>query len=185
MVVVDRNEVPEVPSSAGEGSYWWGDEPAVEILRALRRFRHADQQMRRRISAGMDMNETDVQALRIVIAAERAGSGRPHVTPRDLATELGISTASTTKLLDRLTTSGHLVRAPHPTDRRSLVVMATEHAHTEVRERLTRMHDRMLEIAQEVPPEARAGVLGFLRAMTRLLDEQLPPEPLTARRTRR
>jgi hypothetical protein len=41
---------------------------------------------------------------------------------------LGISTASTTNLLDRLTASGRLTRSPHPRDRRSLVVRATEHA---------------------------------------------------------
>ena len=159
----------------GRPGYWWGEDSAVAILAGLRRFRHADQEMRRRISEGMSMNETDLRALQLVIAAE--GAGRT-MTPRDLAQALRISTASTTKLLDRLTASGHLGRQPHPSDRRSVVVVATDHAHAEVRERLTPMHDDMLELARAVPPEARAALATFLEAMADLLDAQEPPEPL-------
>lgn len=162
-------------ANPGHPEYWWGEDSAVTILSGLRRFRHADQEMRRRISEGMSMNETDLRALQVVIAA---GGARTPVTPRDLATALGISTASTTKLLDRLTVSGHLERQPHPSDRRSLVVTATDHAHTEVRERLTAMHDAMLELARAVPAEARSAVVTFLNDMADLMDAQEPPEPL-------
>lgn len=163
-------------------SYWWGEDSVVEILAALRAFRHADQEMRRRVSTGMDMNVTDLQALQIVIAGER--ESRP-VSPRDLARGLHISTASTTKLLDRLTASGHLERGPHPTDRRSLVVRATDHAHHEVRARLTAMHDDMLELARGVPTDAREPVVRFLRGMAELLDQQAGVEPLTPKATGR
>lgn len=159
-------------------SYWWDEDAVVKILSALRTFRHADQEMRRRVSADMDMNATDLQALQIVIAGEREGT---PVSPRDLARRLHISTASTTKLLDRLTASGHLVRTPHPTDRRSIVVHATDHAHAEVRERLTSMHDAMLELAREVPEDAREHLVRFLLGMAELLDRQAAPEPLRPR----
>lgn len=171
-----RNSHPHGPANP---RYWWDEDPAIAILVALRRFRHADQEMRRRISTGMDMNLTDLEALQVVIGAE--GEGR-EVAPRDLARALDISTASTTKLLDRLTASGHLTRSPHPTDRRSVVVQATEHAHTEVRQRLTPMHTRMLELAQGVPAEARDALVTFLHALADLLDEQEPPDPLTPAR---
>ncbi|PFG39127.1 DNA-binding MarR family transcriptional regulator [Georgenia soli] len=160
-------------------SYWYDGEAAVvEMLAALRAFRRADQEMRRRMSADMDMNVTDMQALQFIIAAE--GQGRT-VAPRDLAAHLRISTASTTKLLDRLTASGHLERTPHPTDRRSLIVVPTEHAHREVRDRLARMHERMREIARAVPEPARPAVVTFLRDMARELDEAGSPAPLTPR----
>ncbi|GAA1724311.1 MarR family transcriptional regulator [Isoptericola hypogeus] len=157
--------------------YWYGrdDVPVVAMLEALRVFRRADQDMRARISAGMAMNVTDLQALQIVIAAETRGE---PATPRALATALHISTASTTKLLDRLTASGHLRREPHPSDRRSLVIVATEHAHQEVRERLTRMHERMAEIGREVPAGARPAVAQFLRSMATQLDEEGDVAPL-------
>ncbi|WP_166848616.1 MarR family winged helix-turn-helix transcriptional regulator [Isoptericola sp. BMS4] len=156
--------------------YWYDDDRAVvAVLEALRRFRRADQEMRTRISAGMRMNVTDLQALRFVIAAERRGTA---TTPRALAEHLHISTASTTKLLDRLAASGHLVREPHPTDRRSLVVVATDHAHHEVRERLARMHEEMAQIAHDIPPAARPSVEQFLLAMADRLEQEGDVEPL-------
>lgn len=157
--------------------YWYGDDrDVVEMLDATRRFRRADQEMRRRMARGMGMNVTDLQALQFVIAAERRGH---DVTARQLSRDLGISTASTTKLLDRLTASGHLERRPHPSDRRALVIGATEHAHTEVRERLVEMHDRMAQIARDVPSVSRGAVVGFLEAMAAYLDEVGEPAALT------
>lgn len=157
--------------------YWYPDDGSVvEVLEAVRRFRRADQEMRRRLSLGMDMNETDLQALQFVIAAESRGA---QAHPREIATYLRISTASTTKLLDRLTASGHLVRTEHPTDRRSVVVSSTPHAHREIRERLERMHAAMAALVRDVPPTSRSHVRDFLHAMAAQLDTEGTPAPLT------
>lgn len=157
--------------------YWYGDaDPAVELLAATRRFRTADHEMRRRLSAGMDMNTTDLAALRCVIAHERAGD---PVTPLRLAQQLEISGASVSKLLDRLAVSGHLERAPHPRDGRSRIVVATDHAHSEVREQLSGMHEQMLQIARAVPASARQATIDFLLAMADHLETEAPPRGLT------
>ena len=61
--------------------------------------------MRRRTRQAMSMGENEVLVLRFLIrAATRAGT----VTPTDIARYLGISTASTTALIDRLEQSGHI-----------------------------------------------------------------------------
>lgn len=147
-----------------EGLGYWNHGADVRtVLESLRRFLRADQTMRRRVSAAMDMNVSDLQAIQLVIAGEGAGRA---VSPRDVSAYLGISTASTTTLLDRLTASGHLDRVPHPTDRRRVVVRATAHAHEEIRERLDQMHRRMAMIAAEVPVEARAPLVKFLEAIS-------------------
>ena len=160
-------------------SYWYDEvDSAVVLLSATRRFRSADHEMRRRMSAGMDMNTTDLAALRCVIAHELA---EDPITPLRLAQHLEISGASTSKLLDRLTASGHLERAPHPRDGRSRIVVATDHAHSQVRERLSGMHERMLEIAQGVPAPARRAAIDFLLAMARHLETEAPPRELTPR----
>ena len=171
---------PPLPEEASAThSYWYDDaDTAVELLSATRRFRRADHEMRRRMRAGMDMNTTDLAALRFVIAQELA---EDPVTPLRLARHLEISGASTSKLLDRLTASGHLVRAPHPRDRRSRIVEATDHAHSQVRERLSGMHERMLEIAREVPDPARQAAIDFLLSMARHLETEAPPQELTPR----
>jgi DNA-binding MarR family transcriptional regulator len=167
-------------SSGGSGAGYWyeRDDSAVELLTAVRSFRRADQDLRRRMSAGMDMNTTDLAALRHVIAHELADD---PVTPLALAHHLGISGASTSKLLDRLTASGHLDRVPHPRDGRSRIVVATDHAHEQVRDRLSRMHQRMLEIAQDVPPSSRRDAVEFLHALAEQLDSESSPEELTPR----
>lgn len=172
----------DTPADPGPGQnlrYWYdGDDSAVTLLSALRTFRMADQELRRRMSEGMDMNITDLAALRFVIAHELSAD---PVTPLRLAEKLRISGASTSKLLDRLTASGHLQRVPHPRDGRSRIVVATDHAHSQVRERLGQMHERMLEIAQQMPAPARAAAIEFLRAMAQQLDTEAAPPELTPR----
>lgn len=149
-------------------TYWYdASDSAVEVLRALRRFRAADQAMRRAMGADMDLNATNLLALRHVIAGELAGE---PVTPLALARLLEISTASTTKLLDRLTSTHHVRRVPHQSDRRSMVVLATETAHAHVRRHLAAMHDGMLAVAQALPPEHRVAVADFLVAMAEQLE---------------
>lgn len=168
---------PEQHVEAAQPGYWYGHEdPVTEILSALRGFRLADQNLRRRLSTDMGMNVTDLQALQHAIATQRSGG---VLTARDLSAHLRISTASTTKLLDRLVESGHLSRRPNPNDRRSVVVIATDHAHREVRDRLTHMHACMREIADHVPLDARYAVVTFLREMAEHLDSETPPQPLT------
>lgn len=150
--------------------YWFDDsDSVVEILHALRRFRQSDQGMRRRMSADMGMNETDMQALQFVVISTSNGD---HATPRALSKFLGISSASTTKLLDRLSASGFLERHPHPTDRRGLVITATQHAHDELHARMTGMHQALRELAEKVPPGSRQDVVDFLVAVSTHLETE-------------
>lgn len=125
--------------------------------------------MRRRVSADMAINESDLLALQYVVDAQIKGE---IATPRGLSTMLGFSTASTTKLLDRLSASGHLERHPHPTDRRALEIRATAHAHDDIRGRLRAMHDAMYAIAADVPEECRDALVTFLTAMADHLRSQ-------------
>jgi DNA-binding MarR family transcriptional regulator len=48
------------------------------------------------------------------------------VRPSALAARLGVTSGTTTALVDRLEVHGLVVRTPHPDDRRSLLVVATE-----------------------------------------------------------
>lgn len=77
---------------------------------------------------GMDMNITDVATLRLLIMRKEQGL---VVTPADIARHLRISTASATKLLDRLVASGHVTRHPHPSDRRARSIELTDAARAE------------------------------------------------------
>jgi DNA-binding MarR family transcriptional regulator len=104
------------------------DALVLAMLRAVRDFGDAHDRMSGGLKHGMRMNATDLAALRLLIMRE--DSGRP-VNPAEIARHLRISTASTTKLLDRLTASGHVRREPHPSDRRGRVVVLTDASRAE------------------------------------------------------
>jgi len=140
--------------------------PERDLLRAVRELVAADREMRHALGVRMSLGETDLRAVRLVLAASRDGRA---ITPRELATELGISTAATTVLLDRLVAAGHVERAAHPTDRRSKVVVATSHAYTESRRELAPGHDAMRAAAAAVPPSARPAVLTFLEDLVEVM----------------
>jgi DNA-binding MarR family transcriptional regulator len=95
------------------------------------------------------------------------------VGPKDLSRVLGITTASTTSLIDRLVGSGHVRREPHPTDRRSLVIVPTVETDAEVRATLGDMHRRMMAVAEDLSAEEARTVVSFLRRMSEALTE--PP----------
>jgi DNA-binding MarR family transcriptional regulator len=92
------------------------------------------------------------------------------VSPKDLASHLSITSASTTVLVDRLSRSGHVERRPHPTDRRALVIAPTIDSDDEVRATLGDMHRRMIEVAESLDAEEGAAVLRFLERMRAAVD---------------
>ena len=99
------------------------DRAVLQVLQAVRAFSDAMDRMHGDMKDDMEMNASDLSALRMLIMREQRGQA---VSPHDVAEHLRISTASTTKLLDRLTASGHVERRPHPRDRRARVIALTE-----------------------------------------------------------
>jgi len=139
-----------------------GDEEVAQITRvltAMRAWREADQRLSFESRTHMKLNETDMRALRYIIASMNAGV---PVTAGALSDHLHISTASTTKLLDRLERAGHVVRRPHPTDRRAVTVEITPETHREVRRTMGRQHARRFEVVRALSPEDRETITRFL-----------------------
>ncbi|NNC13979.1 MarR family transcriptional regulator [Planctomonas sp. JC2975] len=137
-------------------------EQIVRVLAGIRDWREAEQEIGFRSRSDMKLNETDMKALRFLVAAKNQGT---IVTPKLLSDHLGISTASTTKLLDRLAAAGHIERAPHPTDRRALVITITRRTHERVRDSVGRTHAQRWEVAASLTPEEREVVIGFLQRL--------------------
>jgi DNA-binding MarR family transcriptional regulator len=79
-----------------------------------------------------------------------------------IAEHLGISTASTTKLLDRLADAGHITRSAHPSDRRAVVITVNPLAHAEVQETIGRLHAKRFQVAARLAPHEREVVIRFL-----------------------
>ena len=160
-----------------DARYWYGatDEDrthrAVDVLQAFRLYRAAEVAMRRRTRESMSMGENELLVLRYLLKA--AGAGR-QVSPSELTRYLGVSTASTTAIIDRLERSGHVTRVPHPTDRRSIFVVATEESDVEVRQTLGEMHGRMMAAVIDMTPEESAIVVECLARLQDAVDRVDP-----------
>lgn len=160
-------------SSVNEGSgYWYGQDGQLDysaaVLKCLRDYRGAETAVRRSTRDSMGMGETDILALRYLLRAQASGKA---VVPKDLSQFLGITSASTTSLIDRLVASGHVRREAHPTDRRSVVVVPTVESDKEVRVTLGAMHRRMMAVAEELTADEARVVVDFLERMTKALEE--------------
>jgi DNA-binding MarR family transcriptional regulator len=97
----------------------------TRVVRALRRFTTESDLYVGAAGRDSDMHRTDLNGLALVM--DWGFEGEP-ATPGRIGASLGLSAPATSALLDRLERAGHVTRAPHPGDRRSSVVSATDHA---------------------------------------------------------
>ncbi|UOQ57901.1 MarR family transcriptional regulator [Leucobacter allii] len=159
---------PRAPRTGGHDEPAPGGRAAVElaVLRAVRQFGDSHDRMTGSLRHGMGMNASDLAALRLLVIREDQGA---PVTPREIAQHLRISTASTTKLLDRLVAAGHARREPHPRDRRARVIALTEASRAEffrrygsrlaaMRAAVAEFDDAELEIAERVIRAVSAAI---------------------------
>ena len=142
-------------------------DPVRSALLALRSLGDALDRMHGEVGDEMAMNLTDLRALRMMVEWERRGS---DVSPHDLARHLRISTASTSKMVDRLSAAGHVERKPHPTDRRARVVVLTDHSRATFYRHFGGHLDAMREIAGDYDADQLAIIADFLQRMARALD---------------
>jgi DNA-binding MarR family transcriptional regulator len=82
----------------------------------IREFFEVSQEFEAHVGRQLTVNPTDLQAMEHLIQ-----SG--PLSPTDLSKRLGISTAATTSVVDRLVALDHATRTLHPTDRRGVIVV--------------------------------------------------------------
>lgn len=132
------------------------------LMRALGGLRDAEQALSEASLRYMKLNRTDMRALHFLITCENSGS---IATPGAIASHLAISTASTTKLLDRLEHGGHITRSPHPFDRRALAIAITPSTKKSAVETVGRQHARRFIAAANLSVPERDVVIRFLTDM--------------------
>lgn len=131
----------------------------VRLLEGLRRWRETERRASEASRRYMKLGETDMRALRFIIALRNQGR---LATPGAIAAHLGISSASTTKLLDRLAESDHVRRLPHPSDRRSVAIEVTEETARVTYETVGRRHAHRFAAAARLTSQEREIVTRFL-----------------------
>ncbi len=141
-----------------------------QIMQELSRMRGIERKIMRSTQRYMKLNETDMRAIRKVISSTYEGKA---VTAGDLARYLGISSASVTKMLDRLEAGKHVVRKPHPTDRRSQCVEVTEETHQAAREQIGRHHAQRFEVLRSFSRSERDVIIRFLAGTSQAMETSL------------
>jgi DNA-binding MarR family transcriptional regulator len=107
------------------------------------------------IARRADLSHTELQALEVLFDTAMG--------PADLARKLGVTTAASSGIVDRLTTRGHVVRVPHETDRRRTEVTITESGAAEVIGHLAPMFAALHELDAGLDDEQREVVEAYLR----------------------
>lgn len=134
-------------------------------LRALRDLLDVAAQIGPTVARRASLTHTELKALELLFESPMG--------PADLARRLGVTSAASSGIVDRLTARGHVVRVPHETDGRRTDVTITESGAAEVIGHLTPMFAGLHELDSALGDEERATVEAYLRgaiaALRRLL----------------
>lgn len=118
----------------------------------------------------LGIGPNDAKVLRFLLDRE---AGDEPVTPRLLAEMLGISSAATTALIDRLADAGWVERVPYPGDRRSIVVRATIDEAAPARHLLAVRRSSVAAAASRLDSHERRVVADFLDQIARAEKQQM------------
>lgn len=146
-----------------------------DVVAALSDLSDASAAVERTALHAIGIGPNDAKVLRFLL--ERAPDADP-VTPRLIAELLGISSAATTALIDRLAEAGWVAREPFPGDRRSIIVRATIDADAPARRLLSVRRTAVSLAASHLGASERRVVADFLGEVARTervqLDEMFP-----------
>lgn len=140
-----------------------------DALMAVRAFSDAIDRMHGAMRGDMDMNASDLAALRMLIIREQRGDA---VKPHDIAAHLAISTASTSKLIDRLTAGGYVERRQHPHDGRARVIVLTAAAKASFHEHFGVRLGRMRGALDAFDDAELSAATRFVAAMSDAFDPE-------------
>lgn len=146
----------------------------VSVLEAMSAWRELERSMSERARRYMHLGETDMRALRFLMAAQRHGI---VATPTSIAAHLGISPAAATKLIDRLEAGGHIRRQADTDDRRRTSIEVTESTRSSARVSVGRSHARRFDAIASLSADDREAVLRFFDALVSNSQWTAPEEP--------
>lgn len=145
----------------------------IELVHQLRRVVIALTDHGVQFAKERGLNPTDLKA--IVVLNDLRREGTP-ATPGVLGDRLGITSASTTALLDRLERRAMIRRAADPGDRRRVLVDVTQAAHDAGVAAFGGLIATLAGRLDAYPPAERAAVARFLDETLRLaIDAQSSP----------
>jgi DNA-binding MarR family transcriptional regulator len=125
------------------------------IRESLHRKSLASARQRAALGRVLGLSDTEVLAVQHLARAGR-------MTPGELGRQLQLTSGGTTALVQRLERAGHLVREPHPTDRRSVLVRLTPEISRRASKSVAPLVAEVERLAAALPKDQRAVVARFL-----------------------
>lgn len=141
-----------------------------QLMAAMGHLRTVERNLAEASQAYMQLNETDMRAVHYLLIAENQGH---PVTASALARYLRITTASTTKLIDRLERQNHVVRHRHPSDRRAMLITISPETRIAAIASMGRHQASRVQVAAEMTAEQREVVINFLNNTAAALQASL------------
>ena len=133
----------------------------------LREIRAVSAAFEARLAGELTVNPTDL------VAMENLIEDGP-LTPTDLATRLGVTTAAITTSIDRLTALGHVTRTPNPADRRGVLVVPTPESSRRAMASILPMVSGIDRVLDDFDDSQRAVIVDYLEKVIAAYREHLP-----------
>ena len=135
-------------------------------LIALRRILRATELYARDLAQAAGLTPAQLRVLQIVAA--RGGS----TTPKALATQMGVSQATVTALVDKVVTRGMAVRERSDQDRRQTNVVITEAGRGALQEAPDALQQRYVRAFEKLADWEQAQILASLERIAAMLDAE-------------
>lgn len=147
------------------------------LMNAMGHLREVERSLAQASKEYMKLGETDMRAIQFIITQTSRHIG---ASPSALAAHLGITTASTTKLLDRLENGGHIRRNPNPDDRRALIITVSESTRAAAMSSIGRFQSARIAPALALTAAEREVVIKFLGETADAIQLAIEANPLPA-----
>lgn len=146
------------------------DRPSVhEATSLLREIQQISDDFEVHMGRSLTVNLTDLKAMEHLIM-----SG--PLSPTQIASRLGISTAAATVVIDRLTSVGHVTRTANPTDRRGVVVVPSPASVDQAMGVLMPMVMGIDRVIHEFDEAEQDVISQYLRRVVEVYRNQLPSD---------
>lgn len=147
-----------------------GDTSVSPIVPALRGIFFGAERYRRALARALGIGTSELAVLAYL---DEVG----QLTPRDVGERLGITTGSTTAVLDRLEKAGYVQRAPNPGDRRSLYLTLTGSGKEAVAWMAAAHSEQLAPLVERHQAADLDALSGLLDAIRQVVSEPLRAAP--------
>ena len=141
------------------------------IMQRLKAISFLNLEIGKKIGETLGVNVTDMAAMELLIDART-------LTPSQLASQLKVTTAAATQIVDRLERAGHVTRERKTIDRRKIFVAPVEASEVRAFALLAPMLDALSGVISDLTPAERSVIETFLDQVVDIYLQASGPPPL-------